>query len=196
MHRRTTRMNRMALLWLGAILSVLGIGLVLLQQGLFGARAAATKIYPDPVQEYLAGHRWVYWAVAVVAVIVVGTGLRWLVAQLRTDRLSRLAVDSERRAGSGSGTTRLTAGALTAAISDDVRAIPGVRSANVSLAGRTDSPELWLRVTVARDADTGAVRSALLGPVLADARSALEHQELPAFITLLVSNKVAARAVR
>ena len=196
MYRRTTRTNRVALLLLGAISIALGVGLVLLQQGIFGARAAATKIYPSGVQDFLAGHRWVYWAIAVLAAVVALSGLRWLVAQLRSDRLSRLAVDSERAAGSGAGVTKLVATAVTGAIADDVRSIPGVRRASVSLAGRTDSPELWLRVTVAGDADTGAVRAALFGNVLADARSALENQELPAFVTLLVSNRDAARTVR
>ena len=196
MHRRTAHGNRFGLGIVGALLVLIGAAIVLLHRGTFGAQAATAKIYPDTAQRFAEGHLWVYWIAATAALVIALLAPRWLLVQPRTDRVQRLVVDNERAEEAGSGRTSVTAAALVSAIEDDARAITGVRRAAVTFSGPRDAPELWMKVTVDQDADTGDIRGRLLNPILADARTALEMPEMPAYLTLVVGTKNAPRVLR
>ena len=205
MHRRTTRGNRVGLGLLGLLLTLGGAALITTNLGGFGTSARDTRLYPAGAAQWVTDHRWAYWVVGVVALVLALLALRWLLLQFRTDRISRLVMDTENAAGAtgtagtapddGSGRTWLAASAIASTISDETKAITGVRRAAVTLSGSRDAPELWLEVTVDQNADTGAIRSELIHGVLADARQALEQPGMPVYLTLQVSNRPGARQV-
>lgn len=195
MQRRTIRGNRVGLIIVALLLALAGAAIITVHLGVFGKTAAQTKLYPQPAARWVTGHDWIFWIAAVLAVIVALIALRWLVVQLRTDRVHRLVMDTEQNTDPGSGRTSLAAGAITAVITGDAEAITGVRNANASLSGPRDAPELWLKVTVDDNADTGAIRTLLLDNVLADARTALEMPQMPTYLTLTVSSRSTSRQV-
>ncbi|MET3807791.1 hypothetical protein ABIB25_004818 [Nakamurella sp. UYEF19] len=185
--------------------------MITVNRGGFGTVAADTRLYPPVVDQWMSGNRWVFWPLAVLALLLVLVALRWLLVQMRTDRLGRLVMDSDRLDGDASadssfttgptdrtaeaGRTSLSAGALTSAVVAEIKAITGVRQAAAALSGADDAPELWLRVTVEENADTGAIRAALVDPVLADVRQALEKPDLAVFLTLIVGKARTRRQV-
>lgn len=196
MHRRTRRGNRLGLTFVGVVLLAAGAAVLLAHFGVFGARAAAASLYPRGGSDWIAEHRWSYWIAAALAAVAVLIALRWLLVQLRTDRVSRLSVDSDRSTGPDAGITTVTAGAVADAVGDAAERIRGVRSAHAAVSGHRDAPELWLTVTLDDDADADAVRTALQYRVVGDARTALERPDLPVYLTLDVSRGHKARAGR
>ncbi|MDQ2845429.1 MAG: alkaline shock response membrane anchor protein AmaP [Actinomycetota bacterium] len=195
MYRRTTRGNRTGLTIVGLLLVLAGAAMVTVHFGVFGAAPEHQKLYPQPADTWVTNHHWIYWAAAVLALIIALLVLRWLLVQTRTDRVHRLIMDSERQPETGSGTTSLSAGALADVVIADATAITGVRSASANLTGPPDAPELWLKVTVDDNADTGVIRTRLFDGVLADVRQALEMPDLPTYLTIVVNKRTTARQV-
>ncbi|MEU7892519.1 hypothetical protein AB0B45_06580 [Nonomuraea sp. NPDC049152] len=143
----TGRANRAGLAILGLLL-VVGGGLVLAR----GLRAfpqnwapAGVPLVDQPVTDFFATFSpWIWWAFAVLAVIVALVGLRWLVAQGRTETMGEI------RVGSGpDGQTTVDSQAVASAASAELSALPAVRTANARLAG--DGDQLLLRLRVAAD---------------------------------------------
>ncbi len=195
MHRRTHRGHHLGLTLIGVLLTFSGGAMIANHLGGFGTRAATEHLYPQPATDWIAAHRWAYWIAAVVALILAGLALRWLLVQLRTDRLHRLSMDTDRDPDPHAGITTLTASAVLDAISTDIDRIPGVHKATAALSGTRDAPELWLTVTLHDNADSGTVRTQLVDTVLSDARTSLEKPDMPAYLTLKVSTRRAARQI-
>ncbi|MFE3455069.1 hypothetical protein ACFXJ8_39710 [Nonomuraea sp. NPDC059194] len=144
---RTGRANRVGLAILGLILLVVG-GLTLARglRVLPQSWAPADEPLLDPTVTGFFGtfSPWIWWALAVLAVIVALAGLRWLVAQGRTESTRDVNVD-----GGADGRTTVAARAAASAVSAELSALPSVRAASARLAG--DKDLLWLRLRVAAD---------------------------------------------
>ncbi|WP_163512346.1 alkaline shock response membrane anchor protein AmaP [Fodinicola acaciae] len=159
MNRRVDRVNRI----------VLGLlGLALLGGGGFGLFLGFRR--SDVLATGLPRGVWLWPSVAGVAVVLALLGLWWALAQLRTDRVSRLELAVDPAAGS----TTLLSRALLDAVGNEIADYPGVWRATARLAGRPSRPLLVVRVTVEPGADLGAVRHRVEAEAIAHARAALE----------------------
>lgn len=195
MHRRTRRGNRLGLTVVGTLATAAGVAILLTHSGVLGPTAASSNLLPGQAIDWLLGHRWSFWILAGGGLVAALLALRWLLVQLRTDRISRLYVDSDRSGEADAGRTVLQGSALQDAIDADVDAIPGVQKVSTTLSGSRDAPELWLTVTLHANSDSGAIRAALVERVLPNLRSFLEQPRMPAYLTLTVSDRSAARQV-
>jgi len=194
MHGRTRRGNRLGLALLGALLVLGGTAAILAHTGVLGRRVAEAAVYPAAANDWIVAHRWIYWVVAGVAVVLGLLALRWLLVQLRSDRIAEVRIDTDRDSSTDAGLTALVAGALGDAVAHDAGRIEGVRSSRAAVTGGRDAPELRLTVTLDADADAGAVREQLTG-VVRHARASLDRPDLPVWLTLDVSRRPSTRSV-
>lgn len=189
---RTARGNRIGLGLIGIALLAGGGYLVSRSLGVLGPEQAADPVYPAAAADWVHQQRpWLWIAVAAIAVVVVVLLLRWLLVQLRTDSLHRIAIDAgQDDAGQdndrGDGRTDLPAHALAAAVGQDIENYPGVSKVRAGVTGRPDQPALRLTVTVDPAADLARIRRRITGEALANARLALDTEHLPTQLQLLV----------
>ncbi|GAA3933299.1 hypothetical protein GCM10023085_13230 [Actinomadura viridis] len=182
MDRHASRINHLALVLFGLLLLAAG-GLALARGlGAFGAAARSDPLITEPMRRYAAAQGWFWPAVAAVAVVVALLGLAWLAAQLRSDRLPDLPVEPDERGG----TTRVSAGAVTDALEDEIGKYPGVRGVHARLLGRPRSPRLRLKVSYERHADLADLRRRIGDQAVARLRTALDRESLPAVVRLRV----------
>ncbi|MET9339534.1 hypothetical protein [Nonomuraea sp. NPDC003804] len=174
----TGRGNRTGLAVLG-LLFVVGGGLALAR----GLRVlpqdwapAAEPLVGRPVIDFFARYSpWIWWALAVLAVIVALVGMRWLVAQGRTDTLGEIRVDSGTE-----GETTVAAQAVAKAASTELCALPSVQAARATLAGDRDRPRLRLRVTADDRVPISVLRHQLATVTVPHVMQALATDLLPA----------------
>lgn len=196
MSSRTARGNRLGLGIAGV--AALGVGGYALARslGAFGAGQAAEPLYTDTVAAWIHQHSWIWIAVAAVAVVIALLGVRWLLAQLRAERLNRVFIDQSRdadRPDIPAGASILPASALTTAVGREIEDYPGVRSVRAHLAGAPDQPALHLKVVLDADADVARVRNRIVTGALVNARIALDDARLPAQLRLAVAKPVGGR---
>lgn len=201
MHRRTRRGNRLGLGLLGLVLLAGGAALVAAHERVFGHRAATSSVYPPAARRFVHAHGdWLWTVIAVVAIAAGLVFLRWLLVQPRVDRLRRVRLDTADAAppddGGEPGRTRMPADALCDVVEDEIADLRGVRRVSATLTGHADTPELWLRVATAGDADVARVRRAIVDDVVRDARQALDRPDLPAHLHLVVTRHDTPRAAR
>ncbi|MGB8381347.1 MAG: hypothetical protein WCG47_08870 [Dermatophilaceae bacterium] len=171
--------NRTVLLVIGVLLAAASaLGLVAGIWGLPGARPD-DPVVPAGWAAYTHDHAWVWWAIAVVCLLVAWIGLRWLLAQLRTDRLARMDLTADAR----DGLTVVHAGAIGDAVQAQASRVPGVARASASLQGSA-RPRLHVVVDLTHRADIAQVRDALETGVVDDARNALGQPQLPVELEL------------
>lgn len=190
MSSRTARGNRLGLGIVG--IAALGLGGYTLARslGAFGADQASEPVYTESVASWIHQHTWVWIAVAVVAVIIALLALRWLLVQLRAERMNRVVIDRDRdadRPDLPAGGSVLPASALTTAVGREIEDYPGVRSVRAHLSGAPDQPALHLKVVIDADADLARVRHRIVTGALANARIALDDPRLPAQLQLAVA---------
>ncbi len=190
--RRTARGNRIGLGLLGLVLLVAGGAIVIRSTGLFGGLLgpAADPVYSDGTAAWVHDQRpWLWLTIAAVGVLVALLALRWLLVQLRTDRLGRLMLDTDDVGVPASGRADVPAGVVTAAVGEEVDTYRGVQKVRVALTGRPDQPELRLTVTADPDADLSRIRRRITGEALAHARSALDTDRLTTHLHLIVGRR-------
>lgn len=193
MHRRTARGNRIGLGVLGFLLLVGGAALVLAHYDVF-SNGSDQVVYPSNVQRFVRDqHTWLYWVLGIGSALIALWFLRWLLVQVRVDRIGRVVVDrdvggDDHDAG-GQGRTVMPAGSATAPVEDDITGLTGVRRARAHLAGSPDAPELWVTVHTDADADLGKIRTRITQQVVPDARTSWEMPDLPAYLTLVVGRR-------
>lgn len=176
MNRRTGRGNRWGLALTGIVLAVLGGYALARGMGAFGRDAAGTTIANRYVRSFLlAWSPWIWWAVALVAVIVALLGLRWLFVQGRRDSRDSLRMET----GPG-GVTDVTAKGMAAAVAADVATSPAVLNAEADLGGARDRLMVRLRVVADEQASMSELRDHLAGVAIPHMRSALETDRVPA----------------
>jgi hypothetical protein len=167
-------LNRVVLTVLGLLLLAAGgVGLAL-SAGAFGASRATYPVLPQAVSTFPDTRPWFWWAVAGVLLLTSVLALRWLIAQLRTDRTTRL----DRTTNAREGYTTLHASALTHAVEDEALGITGVTSATANVRER-HAQHVFLRLGLAESADIGEVRGRLENEVVAHLREAVGAARFP-----------------
>jgi hypothetical protein len=197
--RRTARGNRIGLGLLGLILLVTGGAILIRSTGLFGGilGSAGAPVYSDETVAWVHDQRpWFWLTIAAVGVLVALLALRWLLVQLRSDRLGRLMVDTDHAGVPASGRADVPAGAVTTAVGQEVDAYRGVQKVRVALTGRPDRPELRLTVTADPDTDLSRLRRRITGEALAHVRSALDTDRLTTHLHLIVGRRARVKGNR
>ena len=176
MSRRVDTANRTVLTLLGLLL--LGGGAVGLAAS-SGAFGDPPPVLPVSARRFEDDQPWFWWAVAGAGLLIALLALRWLLAQLHTDRLSRLDLTRDDR----EGRTVVHAGALTDAVEDEATALRGVSGASAHLRD-SRGRRLSLTVDLSDHADIAEVRDTLEGRVVSHARQAVDDPDLPVDIEL------------
>ncbi len=185
---RTARGNRIGLGLIGVILLAGGGYLVSRSLGVFGQRQ--DPIYAAGTADWVHNQRpWLWLTIAAISVVAVVLLVRWLLVQLRSDSLNRIAVDVDQDSNRGYGRTDLPAGALAAAVGQEIENYPGVSRVRAGLTGRPDQPALRHTVTVDPTADLARVRHRITGEAIENARIALDAQHLPTRLQLAVGRQ-------
>lgn len=168
------RVNRLVLTVLGAALLALAVVGLVASAGGFGRRVADAPLYGRVPRGWFETNGWALWLVALFGVLVALLALRWLLAQVHSERVTRLDLERDL----AEGRTLLGGGALTSAVVADVETLPGVRRAGASLLG-TSRP--WLRLTVDLDerADIAEVRRRLETGSVPRLRRVLGEEHFP-----------------
>ncbi|MFI7538747.1 hypothetical protein [Streptosporangium sp. NPDC049376] len=178
MNRKTGRGNRVGLLIMGVLLLLLG-GYTLARGARTLPRAVAPGDEPlvnDPVRATFATYSpWLWWVIALAAVVLALLGLRWLLVQGRRDRLGDFRLQS----GSG-GTTDVRGSTVADAVAGEVGAHPAVLSASAAMVGTKAHPAVRLRVVADEDAPMSALREQLGRRAIPHMRQALELAHVPA----------------
>ena len=187
---RTARGNRVGLAVTGFVLVAAGGYGLARSLGAFGAEPAGTVLYIPAVGAWVEGNSWVWLAVAALGVVLAILAARWLAVQFRSDRLNRLIADIDPTAGAtrlAAGLTVLPANALTAAVGEEIRNYPGVRSVTAYLIGDPDQPELHAIITLAADADVPGIRRRIVSEAVAHARTTLDAPDMPTQVLVAVA---------
>jgi hypothetical protein len=176
---RVDTANRTGLLVIGLLLTAAGVAGLVLSLGGFGRDLARGPLLPVAWRERVALDPWLWWVLALVALLVALAGLRWFLTQLRTDRVGRLRVPP----GGRDGRTVLHAAALCDAVEAEARTVPGVGGASARLAGRRRH-RLYLTVDLTDRADVAEVWHDLAGQTVPRARQAVGDPSLPVDVEL------------
>ena len=186
MRRRTARGNRIGMLIVGLVLAAAGAaalarGLAIRPALLGPAHAPVTD---QQTRRYAADHWWFWPALAAAAVVIAVLALRWLAVQTRTGAIGHIGLEPDPR----HGITRLSAGAATAALEDDLSASSYVQRVNATVTGAPTTPQLALTVTLHIDADP-ALASQRIHQALARLRQALETEHLTATVRIRATGR-------
>jgi hypothetical protein len=173
------RGNRARLSLLGLILLVLG-GLGLAAGfGAFGSSVAQRPVLTDDVRTFPEEYAWFWWAVAAVLLGIALLALRWLLIQLRTDRVTTLSIDR-----SGQGETLLRGSALRDVVEEELESFRGVGRASASLRGRADRPTCRVAVVLDGRGNVADVRDQVESTTVPHLRQALEDEDVPVDVRL------------
>ncbi len=193
MHPRTARGNRYGLALIGGLLIAGGTYALLRSRGSLGQRQRSSDpLLTDAEARWAGDHPWFWIAVAATCILIVLLMLRWLLVQLRVERLRRLHLEPDATLGG----TQMPAGALTDAVENDIGAYPGVHAAHARLTGDPDHPELHLRVVIDPRTDLGGIRRRIRDEAIIRARTALELDQLPVSVALAVDRRSRGSRVR
>lgn len=179
MSTRVNGTNRAVLSLLGLILLAAGVLGLVLSLGGFGTDLPGSTVLPDQLSRLAADTPWFWPAAAAACLVIALLGLRWLLAQLRTDRVPHLDLTEDAR----DGLTTLHADALTDAIEDEARALRGVTGASAHLRGE-HHPRLELTVDLSDRADIAEVRTQLEETLVPHLRQAADDPDLAVDIEL------------
>ena len=181
MNPNADRGNRLLLTLLALLLLAAGgLGLAL-GYGAFGSARARQPVLLPAVQQFLQRNADWFWPVlAVVAVLLGLLALRWLLAQLGTDRIHDLSLERDTRTGS----TTVHTSAVTDALTEEVEGYRGVQRSAARLVGDEVDPELVLAVTVDERTELGALRRRIEEQAVGHTRTALGMPGLPVQLQL------------
>lgn len=189
MSHRVDTANRVVLALLGLLLLGGGVVGLVASFGAFGD--PPPPVLPESARRFEDEQPWFWWAVAAVCLVIALLALRWLLAQLRTDRLGRLDLTRDDR----DGRTVVQADALTDAVQTEAQSLRGVLDASARLVedrGRT----LTLAVELADYADVAEVRRTLEDRLVASVRQAVDDPDLPVDIELRPGRRSGRRGLR
>lgn len=193
MNPRVERTNRAVLTLLGLLLLAGGVLGALLGFGVFGDARQSGPVLDPEVDDFVSRNEGWFWPVVAAVAVVLGLlALRWLLNQLRTERVSELELERDRSAGS----TVLKTSAVTDALSDEVEGYRGVDSARATVRGQRGRPELVLAVGLEERADLGEVRRRIESQAIGHAREALDAEDLPVKLRLRLAAARSSSRVR
>jgi hypothetical protein len=175
------RLNRVVVALLGLLLLAAGVATLVRSFGGLGHRLAHEPLLTRADSRF--AHRnagWFWPGVAVVALLVALLALRWLLAQLRSDRVARVELERDVRRGR----TTLHAPAVTAAVCEEIESYRGVRSARARLLHDPTRPDLVLTIELDERADIGETRRRIETDAVAHTRQALGLADLPTRVVL------------
>lgn len=160
--------NRSVLVLLGLLLLTAGVLGLVLSFGGFGTGPAAGPVLPEQPRSFARENPWFWWAVAAGSLVLALLGLRWLVAQLGTDRVGRLDLTADE----SDGVTTVHSGAVTDAVENEVQAIRGVGGTSAHIRGGQRRC-LSMTVDLTERADIAEVRARIEQGVVPHLRQAL-----------------------
>ncbi|WP_326825184.1 hypothetical protein [Streptosporangium sp. NBC_01756] len=177
MDRKTPRGNRLGLLIVGLLLTVLGCLAVARGTGALSRiwGPAGEPLVNGPVRDTFTRSPWLWWVVAGAGVVLALLGLRWLLVQGRHSRLGDMRLAS----GPG-GFTDVHTGGVAAAMAADVSAHPAILGASAAMVGTDAHPAVRLRVVADETLPMEAIREQLDGVAIPRMRRALETEHIPA----------------
>ena len=173
------RTNRVVLALLGLLLLAAGVLGLLLSYAVLDRRATG-PVLPRQVRTFAGDNPWFWWLLALAALLVALLGLRWLLAQARTNRVASLDLTTDSR----DGITTVPAGVITDAVEKEAADIAGVEGATARLRSHRGGSRLDLTATLTHRADLAHVRARLEGEVVTHVRQALDRPDLPVLIEL------------
>lgn len=174
------RLNRVLVALLGLLLLAGGVLALVRSFGGLGARLADDRLLTEAQTRFAERNAWFWLAVAAGAVVVALLALRWLLAQLRSDRIDTMDLEPDPRKGA----TTLHPSAVTTAVCQEVESYRGVRNARARLLHDERHPDLVLSVELDDRADIAATRTRIETHALAQVRAVLGVSELPTRLTL------------
>jgi hypothetical protein len=176
MGSRADRLNRVLLSVLGVTLLALGTTGLLLGSGVLGERFERRRVLSDDVVGFVEDNAaWVWPVAAAGALLLALPALRWLLQQLRTDRIPAVDLTEDRKHGE----TAIATGALTDALVDAVEQSAGVDDASARFVREHGRDLLLVHVRLADRTDLAAARRALADGPLADLRRLLGETATP-----------------
>jgi hypothetical protein len=184
--RRTARGNRIGMIVVGLVLFAAG-GAALtrglaIRPALLGPAHAA--VIDEQTRRYATSQSWFWPALAATAVVAALLALRWLAVQTRSDAIRHIGLEPDPR----HGVTRLSAGAATGALEDDLSASPYVQRVNATATGAPTTPRLALTVTLHTNANP-ADATHRINQALARFRHALETERLTATVRIRTTGR-------
>ncbi len=121
---------------------------------------------------------WVQLGAVALGVVLLLVGLRWLLVQLRVERLGEVLLEAD----DARGQTSMPPKALTEALETEAEAVHGVHAASARLENDPVDPDLHLVVDLTTRADLREVRTAIETVVVAHAREALSRDDVPTLV--------------
>ena len=190
MSSRVNGVNRTVLGLLGILLLAAGVLGLAVSFGAFGN--SGQPLLPQGMRDYARDQPWFWWAVAAACLVIALLSLRWLLAQLATDRVGRLDLTTDDR----DGLTTVHSRALTDAVGAEVEEVRGVVGASAHLLDRRGR-RLTLTVDLAEYADIAEIRQTLEDRVVPHARQAVDDPAMPVDVELRPGTaRSATRSVR
>ena len=151
------------------------------QGGLMSSRRPGHRpLLSAPETDYVHSAAW-FWPVAgVAAALLALLCLRWLLTQLRTERVGTLQLEPDRTHGG----TRIGGGVLTDAVEAEVSGYQGVHRVRARLTNDPAEPALYLTINTQRGTDLHRLRTRIQDKAIPHLREALELDRLPTQLTL------------
>lgn len=175
------RLNRIVVFLLGLLCLAAGVVIFVRSFGGFGDDRAQAPLITERTSSFVDRNDvWFWWVVAAVALLLALLALRWLLAQLRTDRMGHVDLESDPRRGA----TTLHSGAVTNAVCEEIESYRGVRSAKARLLDAKRQPDLVIEVALDGRADIAATRARIENEAIAHTRQAMDRPDLSVQLTL------------
>lgn len=177
----SSRVNRTLLTVLGLLLLVgAGLGLAL-SFGAFGSGRASRPVLDPEISSFADDNAAWFWPVVAAVTVLLGLlALRWLLSQLRSDKVGEMDLERDRSRGS----TRVSSRAVTDAVTDELEGQRGVQGARAKFRGDDKEPDLDLKVSVDDTADLGQVRQRIETTTVPHTREALGRPDMPVHLTV------------
>ncbi|MFC4112387.1 hypothetical protein [Nonomuraea zeae] len=178
MNRKTGRGNRWGLALVGLALMILGGASLARGLGAFSqnwAAARTTIVDANVVGFFARTSPWIWWALALVSVVVALLALRWLLVQGRRETHGPLRLES-----APTGVTEVSAGGMANAVAADVESSPAVLSADADMVGGRGRPEVRLRLVADESVPMSELSRHLSAVTLPHMRDALDRDHVPA----------------
>ncbi|HEX6196689.1 MAG TPA: alkaline shock response membrane anchor protein AmaP [Jiangellaceae bacterium] len=189
--RRTRRGNRLGLA-LTAFTLLAAAGYTLLRgTGRLPGHSPTEPVVPPTLRDVAQTEPWFWPTVAAVAAVLALLALRWLLVQLRSDRIPELVLADDEQ-----GRTAIASAAFASALAAHAAALPSVtRTRAAVVAGRPD-PRLRITIVAHPDADLAQLLERTTGEVLADARAAADPAALPTHMQIRIGRRGRRRPSR
>lgn len=176
MGSRADRLNRVLLTIIALMLIAAGTTGLLFGLGALGQDRASDLVLSGKVEQFVVEQApWFWPLVAVVLMVLALLALRWLLQQLRTDRVGDLDLTEHRNRGE----TRVDVAAVTDALVEATQRCAGVDSASARVVQVRGDDRLVLSVRLADRADIAEVRRQLATGPLTDLRHVLGEATCP-----------------